>query len=169
MIFQCNLLVTTFTHFLLNIWFNLIFLRYIDKNTNIIKDTNWKPIKIKYLEKDNRWSKILILIYEFQDNLRYFLKFIKIPGHLSNSRTFQDFPGPWLQWANTYKSSGSQFFTATTGIQPGQVTFKESRSTMTSLTKSRVTGILCSLILILERKEGEQIPESSRLEFVKEI
>ena len=38
---------------------------------------------------------------------------------------------------------------------------------MTSLTKSRVTGILCSVILILEGKEGEQIP--SRLEFVKEI
>ena len=33
-----------------------------------------------------------------------FLKFIKSPGHLSNSGVFQDFPGPWLQWANKYKS-----------------------------------------------------------------
>ena len=32
------------------------------------------------------------------------LKFIKSPGHLSNSGVFQDFQGPWLQWANTYKS-----------------------------------------------------------------
>ena len=61
----------------------------------------------------------------------------------------------------------SQFFRATTGIQPGQTNFEESRSIMMSLTKSRVTGILCSVILILEGKEGEQIP--SRLEFVKEI
>ena len=52
-------------------------------------------------------------------------------------------------------------------MQPGQTNFEESRSIMTSLTKPRVTEILCSLILILERKEGEQI--LSRLEFVKEI
>ena len=85
-----------------------------------------------------------------------FLKFIKSPGHLSNSGVFQDFTG-----------LASQFFRATTGIQPSQTNFEESRSIMTSLTKSRVTEILCSLILILERKEGEQI--LSRLEFVKEI
>ena len=51
----------------------------------------------------------------------------------------------------------------------GQITFEKSRSVMTFLTKSRVTGTLCSLILILEEKTGKYIPESSRLEFLEKI
>ena len=46
---------------------------------------------------------------------------------------------------------------------------QESSLIMTFLTKARDTGILCSLILILERKAGEQILVSSRLEFLKKL
>ena len=64
-----------------------------------------------------------------------------------------------------YESSGSQFFRTTTGIQSGPDTFDESRFLMTFLTILGVTEILCSFRLVLERKTGKEIPESSRLEF----
>ena len=38
---------------------------------------------------------------------------------------------------------------------------------MTFLTILEVTEILCSFIVVLERKTGKEIPESSRLEFAE--
>ena len=61
--------------------------------------------------------------------------------------------------ASIYKSSGSQFFRTTTGIQSGPVAFDESRFVMTFLTILAVTGVLCSFRLALERKTGKEIPE----------
>ena len=40
---------------------------------------------------------------------------------------------------------------------------------MTFLTILRVTEILCSFKLVLEWKSGKEIPESSRLEFLKKF
>ena len=40
---------------------------------------------------------------------------------------------------------------------------------MTFLTILRVTDILCSFRLVLEWKKGKEIPESSRLEFLKKF
>ena len=68
-----------------------------------------------------------------------------------------------------YKSSGSQFFRATTGTQSGPDTFDKSRFAMTFFTNSRVKEILCSFRLVLERKTGKEILESSRLEFSEKI
>ena len=68
-----------------------------------------------------------------------------------------------------YESSGSQFFKSTTGIQSGPDAFDESRFVMTFLTILGVTEILCSFRLVLERKTGKEIPESSRLEFLEKI
>ena len=123
---------------------------------------------IKYFEKRQQVIKNTFSHKRIPGQSRTFLKIFQ-KSSKSNSKTFQDFSGPWLQWANTYESSGSQFFRATTEIQPGQVTSEESRSIMTFLTKSRITGILCSLILTLEGKAGEQIPQSSRLEFIEKF
>ena len=64
-----------------------------------------------------------------------------------------------------YQSSGSQFFRTTTGIQSGPDTFDESRFNTTFLTILEVIEILYSFRLVLERKTGEEVPESSRLEF----
>ena len=66
-----------------------------------------------------------------------------------------------------YESSGSQFFRTTTGIQSGPDAFDKSRFIMTFLTILGVTEILCSFKLVLEGKTGKEIPESSRLEFLK--
>ena len=68
-----------------------------------------------------------------------------------------------------YESSGSQFFRATTGIQSGLDAFDESRFVMTFLTILGVTEILCSFRLVLEGKTGQEIPESSRLEFLEKF
>ena len=68
-----------------------------------------------------------------------------------------------------YESSGSQIFRTTTGIQSGQDAFGKSRFVMTFLTILGVTEILCSFRLVLERKTCKEIPESSRLEFLKKF
>ena len=65
-----------------------------------------------------------------------------------------------------YESSGSKFFRTTTVLQSVQNVFDESRLVMASLTNFEVTEILCSFELILQKKEGTEIPQSSRSEFV---
>ena len=61
--------------------------------------------------------------------------------------------------------SGSQFLRTTTGIQPGPDPFDESWFIMMFLTILGVIEILCIFSLVLDRKIGKEIPESSRLEF----
>ena len=63
-----------------------------------------------------------------------------------------------------YESSGPQFFRTTTGIQSEPDTFDKSRSVMTFLTNFGVTEILGSFRLVLERKAGKKMSESSRLD-----
>ena len=65
------------------------------------------------------------------------------------------------------ESSGSQFFRTTTGIQSGPDAFHKSRFIMIFLTILEVTEKLRSFRLVLEGKTGEEIPESSRLEFLE--
>ena len=60
-----------------------------------------------------------------------------------------------------YESSGSQFFTTTTGIQSGPDAFDKSRFIMIFLTILGVTEILCSFRLVLGGKTSKEIPESS--------
>ena len=67
------------------------------------------------------------------------------------------------------ESSGSQFFRTTTGIQSGLDAFDKSRFIMTFLIILGDTEILCSFKLVLEGKTGKEIPESSRLEFLKKF
>ena len=67
--------------------------------------------------------------------------------------------------ASMYENSGSQFFRTTTQIQSRPDAFDESRFVMTFLIIVGVTEILCSLVL--EGKMHNQIPESSRLEFLE--
>ena len=50
-------------------------------------------------------------------------------------------------------------------MQSGPDAFDKSIFIMTFLTILGVTEILCSFKLVLERKTGKEIPESSRLEF----
>ena len=68
-----------------------------------------------------------------------------------------------------YESSGSQFFRTTTGIQSGPDFFDESRFVMTFLTIFGIMEILCNFRLVLERKTGEVIPESSKLESLEKF
>ena len=68
-----------------------------------------------------------------------------------------------------YESSGSQFFRTTAGIQSGPDAFDESRFIMTFLTILGVMDIFCSFRLVLERKTGKDIPESSRFEFLEKF
>ena len=65
------------------------------------------------------------------------------------------------------ESSSSQLFRTTTGIQSGPDVSDESRFVMTFLTILGVTEILCSFRVVLERKTGKDIPESSRLEVLE--
>ena len=67
-----------------------------------------------------------------------------------------------------YERSGSQFFRTTAGIQSRPDPFDESRFVMTFLSILGVTE-MCSFTLVLERKTGKEIPESSRLEFLKSL
>ena len=71
--------------------------------------------------------------------------------------------------ANMYESSGSQFFRTNTAVQPVPDTFDESRFVMNFLTILGVTEILCSFRLVLKRKTGKEIPESSRLELLEKF
>ena len=65
------------------------------------------------------------------------------------------------------ESSGSQFLRTTTGIKSGPDAFDVSRLVLTFLNILGVTEISCSFRLVLERKTDIEIPESSRLEFLK--
>ena len=62
---------------------------------------------------------------------------------------------------------GSHFFRTTTGIYSGADTLDKSRLVKTFFTNLVVTGILCIFRLVQERKAGEEIFESSRLEFLE--
>ena len=73
------------------------------------------------------------------------------------------------EFNNTYEISGSQFFRTITGIQSGPDAFGESRFAMTLLTILGVTEILWNFRLVLERKTGKEIPESSRSEFLEKF
>ena len=68
-----------------------------------------------------------------------------------------------------YKISGSQFFRTTTTIQSGPDAFDESSFVVTFLTTLGVIEILCSFRLVVEGKAGKEIPQSSRLEFLKKF
>ena len=68
-----------------------------------------------------------------------------------------------------YENSGSQFSRTTTGIYSVPDTFDEWRFVTTFLTILEITQILCSSKLVLERKRGKEILESSRLEFFEKI
>ena len=68
-----------------------------------------------------------------------------------------------------YESSCSQFLQTTTRIQSGPHAFDKSRFIMTFLAILGVTEILCSFRLVLERKAGKEIPESSRVEFLEKF
>ena len=60
-------------------------------------------------------------------------------------------------------------FRTTTGGQSGPDACGKSRFIRTFLTILGVTEILCSFRLVLERKTGKEIPESSRLEFLEKF
>ena len=68
-----------------------------------------------------------------------------------------------------YESSGSQFFRITTGIQSRPDALDEPRFVMTFLTILGVMEILCSFRLVLERKTGKEMPDSSRFEFLEKF
>ena len=54
-------------------------------------------------------------------------------------------------------------------MQSGPDLFVRSRFVLTFLTIVRVNEILCSFRIVLERKTGKEIPESSKLEFLKKF
>ena len=58
-------------------------------------------------------------------------------------------------------------YRTTTGILSGPDAFDESWFVMTFLIIVAVIEIICSFRLVLEGKTGEEIPESSSLEFFK--
>ena len=67
------------------------------------------------------------------------------------------------------KSSGTQFFRTTTGIQSGPYAFDESRVVMTFLSIFGVTEILWNFKLVLEEKTSKEIPESTKSEFLEKF
>ena len=69
--------------------------------------------------------------------------------------------------ASMYESSGSQFFRTITGIQSLTDAFDESRFAMFIILG--VIEILCSFLLVLEVKKGEETPESSKLELLEKF
>ena len=71
--------------------------------------------------------------------------------------------------ASIYKSSGSQFFRTSTGIQSVPDAFDESRLVMAFLIIFGVTKMLCNFRLVLEGKTGKEIPKSSKLEFLEKF
>ena len=66
-----------------------------------------------------------------------------------------------------YESCDSQFFRATTRIQPELYTFDKSRLVMTILTNVGVTRILCRLRLAVAWKTSKDIPKSLRFDLKK--
>ena len=92
---------------------------------------------------------------------------MKSPGHFQIpglSCTFQDCPYSELIHIKVEVHSSSE---PTLKYNQGQVTSEKPRSIMIFLTKSRVTGILCSAVLILEEKAGKQIPEIIKTTIVR--
>ena len=80
---------------------------------------------------------------------------MKSPGHFQIpglSCTFQDCPYSELIHIKVEVHSSSE---PTLKYNQGQVTSEKPRSIMIFLTKSRVTGILCNAVLILEEKAGK--------------
>ena len=69
--------------------------------------------------------------------------------------------------ASMYGTSGSQFFRTTTEIQSATDAFDESRFAMFIILG--VMEILCSFLLVLEGKTGEETPESSKLELLEKF
>ena len=100
---------------------------------------------------------IVFSCIHFSNILKYFQQFRKQDSlrHILKSS------------ANTYESSGSQFFTTTTGIQSGQDAFDESSFAMNFLIIFGVIEILCSFRFVLEGKAGKELLESSRSVFLK--
>ena len=70
--------------------------------------------------------------------------------------------------ASIYECLASQFFRTATGLQSGPDPSDESRLVMTFLTILGVMEI-CRFRLVLERKTGKEIPESSRLESLEKL
>ena len=68
-----------------------------------------------------------------------------------------------------YESSYSQLFRTITEMQSRPDAFDESRFVLAFLTILGVTKILCNFTLVLEGNTGKEIPESSRLEFLKKL
>ena len=80
------------------------------------------------------------------------------------------FPETYLKSsASMNESSGSELFGITAGIKSGPDNFEHSRFVMTFLTILGVTETLCGFTLVLERKIGKELPESSRLEFLEKF
>ena len=69
----------------------------------------------------------------------------------------------------TVDSSGSQFYRTTTGILSGTDAFDEYRLVLNFLSILGVREILSSFRLVLEKKTGKEMPESSRLEFLEKF
>ena len=69
----------------------------------------------------------------------------------------------------TVDSSGSQFYRTTTGTLSGTDAFDEYRLVLNFLSILGVREILSSFRLVLERKTGKEMPESSRLEFLEKF
>ena len=69
------------------------------------------------------------------------------------------------------ESLDSQFFRTTTGIQSGLDAFDKSRSVMnfvvTLVINFELTEKLCSFRLVFKGKTGNEIPKSSRFEFLQ--
>ena len=68
-----------------------------------------------------------------------------------------------------WEKSGSQFFRTTIEIQSGPDAVDKSRFIVAFLTILGVVEILCSFRLVLKWKTGIEIPELSRLEFLKKF
>ena len=71
--------------------------------------------------------------------------------------------------ASMYASLGSHFFRTTTEKKSGPADFEMSRLVMIFLIKLRVTWILFSFKLVLEGKTGNEIPDTSRFEFLENL
>ena len=71
--------------------------------------------------------------------------------------------------SSMYERSASQFFRSTTEIRSWPEDSDESRFVMTFLAVLGVTKILCSSRLVLKVKTGQEIPASSRLEFLEQF
>ena len=73
------------------------------------------------------------------------------------------------EFSKYIRSSGPQLFRNTTGVHSGPDAFEKSRFIMIFLTIIGVTETLGSFRLVLERKTGKEIPESSTLEFLQKF